>query len=154
MRKISTLILGLMVIGLAAADLTALSQPSQAAQSEEGQLLSSLHSISSHALLDYVKELASEKYGGRLTGTPEYDACADWVASLLKKWGVRPAGEGGSYLQAFPNPYTLVFPGCEAYLHLPVNGGEIKKYYRYEDEFIPGGTSGNGEVTAEVVYVG
>jgi hypothetical protein len=39
-------------------------------------------------------------------------------------------------------------------MRLPVKGGEVKKYYRYEDEFIPGGTSGNGEVTAEVVYVG
>lgn len=154
MRKISTLILGLMVIGLGAVGLTAFSGQTQPAQDEEARLVSGLHSISSHTLYDYVKELVSEKYGGRLTGTPEYNACADWVASLLKKWGARPAGEGGTYLQAFPNPYTLVFPGCEVYLRLPVKGGEIKKYYRYEDEFIPGGTSGNGEVTAEVIYVG
>ncbi len=33
-------------------------------------------------------------------------------------------------------------------------GGVIKKSYQYEDEFMPGGTSGSGEVTAEVVYVG
>jgi hypothetical protein len=39
-------------------------------------------------------------------------------------------------------------------LHVPVKGGEIKKSYRFEDEFIPGGTSGNGEVTGEVIYVG
>lgn len=154
MRKIPALILGLMVFGLVAADLTAWPRQEQPAQREEGQLLSALHSISSHTLYDYVRELVSEKYGGRLTGTPEYDACAGWVASLLKQWGLRPAGDGGSYLQAFPNPYTLVFPGCEVYLRLPVKRAEIKKYYRYEDEFIPGGTSGNGEVTAEVVYVG
>jgi len=154
MRKISILVLGLLAIGLGAADVTALPGQEQTAQSAEGHLLSGLHSISSHTLYEYVKELVSEKYGGRLTGTPEYNACADWVASLLKKWGLRPVGDEGSYFQAFPNPYTLVFPGCEAYLHLPVKGGEINKYYRYEDEFIPGGTSGSGEVTAEVVYVG
>ena len=154
MRKISILVLGLMVIGLGAADVTALPGQEQPAQSAEGHLLSGLHSISGHTLYNYVKELVSEKYGGRLTGTPEYNACADWVASLLKKWGLRPAGDEGSYFQAFPNPYTLVFPGCAAYLHLPVKGGEINKYYRYENEFIPGGTSGNGEVTAEVVYAG
>jgi len=154
MRKISTLILGLMVIGLGAADIIALPGQEPTTQSAEGQLLSGLHSISSHTLYDYVRELVSEKYGGRLTGTPEYNACADWVASLLKKWGLRPSGDSGTYLQSFPNPYTLVFPGCEAYVHLPVKGGEVKKYYRYEEEFIPGGTSGSGEVTAEVVYVG
>jgi len=90
--------------------------------SNEAELLAALHTISSHTLYDYVKELVSEKYGGRLTGTPEYNACADWVASLLAKWGVRPAGDNGTYHQSFPNPYTLVFPGCEVVLHVPVNG--------------------------------
>ncbi len=131
--------------------LTALLVPEK---TREQQILSTLHTISSHQLLDYVKELVSEKYGGRLTGTKEYNACAAWVASLLQKWGFRPAGDEGTFFQSFPNPYTLVFPGCEAYLHLPLNGGVIKKYYRYDDEFIPGATSGSGEVTAEVVYVG
>ena len=120
----------------------------------ETELLAALHTISSHTLYDYVKEMVAEKYGGRLTGTLEYNACADWVASLLAKWGVRPAGDNGTYHQSFPNPYTLVFPGCEVVMHLPVKGGEIKKYYHYEDEFIPGGTSGSGEVRGEVIYVG
>jgi hypothetical protein len=154
MRKAGALILGLLVIGLAAPGLTAQPRPSQPPPSEEEQLLSALHSVSSHALYGYVKELVSEKYGGRLTGTAEYNACADWVASLLKQWGLSPAGDGGTYLQSFPNPYTLVFPGGEVCLRLPVKDAEVRKYYRYEDEFIPGGTSGSGEVTAEVVYVG
>jgi hypothetical protein len=127
-------------------------QPTQA--SDEQRILDVMHSISSHTLYDYVKELASEKYGGRLTGTLEYSACADWVASLLKKWGVEPAGDKGTYLQAYPNPYTLVFPGCELTMNIPQGKDLIKKYYRYFDEFIPGGTSGSGEVTAEVIYVG
>ena len=154
MKNKTVLTLVFLIFCLGAAGPIAFSRQAQPASSEEAKLLSGLHSISSQPLYKYVKELASEKYGGRLTGTPEYNACADWVASLLKKWGLRPAGDGGTYLQSFPNPYTLVFPGCEVYLHLPINGAEIKKYYRYEDEFIPGGTSGKGEVTAEVIYVG
>ncbi len=134
--------------------LVAQRRPAPAKLTAEQKVLLSLHSISSHPLYGYVEELVSEKYGGRLTGTPEYDACAEWVTSLLKKWGIRPAGDNGTYLQSFPNPYTLVFPGCEAYLRLPVNGAEVRKYYRYDDEFIPGSTSGSGEVTAEVIYVG
>lgn len=129
-------------------------QQSPKKSSDEEEFLESFHSISSHKLFEYVKELASEKYGGRLTGTAEYNACARWVASLFEKWGMSPAGDRDSYLQAFPNPYTLVFRGCEAYLHLPYKGADQKKYYRYEDEFIPGSTSGSGEVTSEVVYVG
>jgi len=117
-------------------------------------LLKSLHSISSHKLLEYMKEMTSEKYAGRLTGTEEYNTCAEWVASLLETWGIAPAGNNGTYLQAFPNSYTLVFEGCEVYLHLSYKDSVIKKSYQYEDEFIPGSTSGSGEVTGEVIYVG
>lgn len=127
---------------------------SQEQASEEQQLLRIMHSISSHTLLDYVKELTSEKFGGRLTGTEEYKACAEWVSSLLKKWNIEPGGENGFYLQSFPIPYTIVKKGCELTLHIPYKNSNIKKNYKYEDEFIPGATSGSGEITAEVVYVG
>jgi hypothetical protein len=123
---------------------------------DEAKILEAFHAISSHPLLDYVKELTSEKYGGRLTGTPGYDASAAWVAGLLEKWGVKPAGDGSTWFQSFPNPYTLVLPDGEVSLHIPQKSMKdvIRKYYRYEDEFMPGGTSGSGEVTAEVIYVG
>lgn len=127
---------------------------SQAPLTDEQKILAVMHSISSHPLYDYVKELVSEKYGGRLTGTPEYNACAEWVISLLKTWGVQPAGDKGTYLQAYPNPYTLVSRGGLLTMNIPIKDGVIKKSYKYEDEFFPGGTSGSGEVTAEVIYVG
>lgn len=133
--------------------LLAAKEPAKESSYEE-KLLEALHSISSHKLFDYVKEMASEKYEGRLTGTEEYNTCARWAASLFEEWSISSAGDQNSYFQAFPNPYTLVFRGSEAYLHIPFDGAVIKKHYRYEDEFIPGSTSGSGEVTAEVVYVG
>ncbi len=129
-------------------------QPQQAQQTDEQKILRTLHSISSHELFNYVKELASDKYAGRLTGTEEYNASAEWVASHFKKWGIAPAGDNGTYFQGFPNPYTLVFKDCEVYLHIPYKDSVLKKHYSYEDEFIPGSTSASGEVTAEVIYVG
>ncbi|MEW6455867.1 MAG: M28 family peptidase [Acidobacteriota bacterium] len=131
----------------------ALPQPQKISQ--EQKLLTSMHSISSNVLFDYVKELCSTKYEGRLTGTSGYNASAEWVISHFKKWGIKPAGDNGTYLQAFPNPYTLVFKGSEAYLHIPFKEkAELKKYYQYEKEYLPGSTSDSGEVTAEVIYVG
>ncbi len=129
-------------------------QPSSRPAADEAQILQAMHQISSHKLADYVRELASEKYGGRLTGTPEYQACAEWVVNLLQSWGLAPGGERGSYFQDYPLAYTLVYPGCELILHLPYGQESLKKYYLYETEFIPGATSGSGEITAEVVYVG
>ena len=129
-------------------------QPAASVRTDEQKLAEAMHLISSHVLYEYVKELTSEKFAGRLTGTPEYTACVEWVVSLLESWGVQPAGDNGTYLQSFPHPYTLVFPGGECVLHLPANGDVIRKSYSFDDEFIPGGTSGSGEITAEVIYVG
>lgn len=129
--------------------------PAQAQElTEEQKLLQVMHSIDSQTLYHYVKELASEKYAGRLTGTTGFKKSAEWVSRHFEKWGLLPVGDSDTYLQAFPNPYTLVFKECFLHMHLPVNGEAVIKDYRYEDEFIPGSTSGSGEVTAEVVYVG
>lgn len=122
---------------------------------QDDQVLSAMHSISSHDLLEYVLIQCDEKYQGRLTGTPEYQECAGWLAGQLAEWGVAPAGDNGSWFQWFNVPYTLVFPGCGVEMHLPVKDGkEILKSYNYVTEYMPGSTSGNGEVTSEVVYAG
>lgn len=142
--------IGLLTVGLWAAPQGR--QP--VALTDEQKVVQAMHLIQSRALYGYVKELVSDKYAGRLTGTPEYDNCVEWVVGLLKGWGVQPGGEKGTYLQSYPNPYTLVLKGGSLTMDVPVGTGTIKKTYKYEDEFIPGGTSGSGEVTAEVVYVG
>ena len=61
---------------------TALAQPPAPPQGQtvDDKLVAAMHGISSHPILDWVKELASEKYQGRLTGTPSYDASAAWAA--------------------------------------------------------------------------
>ena len=121
----------------------------------EESLLKAMHSISSHDLLDYVKIQCDDKYQGRLTGTKEYQECAEWLASEFSGWGVEPAGENGSWFQWFNIPYTLVLPDCGLTLHMPLKKeGAILKQYKYITEYMPGSTSGNGEVTGEVVYAG
>ncbi len=125
------------------------------ALTNEEKILDAMHGISSHTIMEYVRELCTEKYGGRLTGTRGYDASARWVASMLKKWGVKPGGDNNTYLQEFPNPYTLVLESGSIALHIPFKRNTvIKKSYEYQKEFFPGSTSGSGEVEAEVVYVG
>jgi hypothetical protein len=146
------------LLALAVAALPLAAQPGRQAAApatDEARILEAMHLIQSQPLYDYVKELVSEKYGGRLTGTKDYEACVGWVESLLKSWGIEPGGENGTCRQLFPNPYTTVSPGGVCEMSLPAGkGGVIKKSYQYEDEFMPGGTTGTGQVTAEVIYVG
>ena len=118
-------------------------------------ILQAMHSISSNDLLDYVRIICDDKYEGRLTGTKEYQDCAEWLAGEFSKWGLSPAGDNGSWFQWFNVPYTLVLPDCSVALKIPLKKGEvISKQYRYVTEFVPGSTSGNGVVTGEVVYAG
>ncbi len=117
-------------------------------------ILAVMHSISSHNLYDHVKELASDRYAGRLTGTEGYDKAANWLTGQFKNGNILPKGENGTYFQEFDIPYTLVFDDCALFLHLNSPNGTIFKHYTYVKEFIPGSTSGSGEITAEVVYAG
>jgi hypothetical protein len=130
-------------------------QAPSADPSSEDRLMAVMHGISSHTLLDYVKEMADPKYKGRLTGTAEYDASAKWTADLLAGWKIKPAGDKGTFYQKFPNPYTLVFPGASLSLDVKLpNGDTVKRPYVFEEEYFPGSTSDSGTITAEVVYVG
>lgn len=122
---------------------------------KEQEFLKVFHSITSEDLYEYVAELSSDKYEGRLSGTPEYMNSAKWTASKLKQWGVKPFGDNGSYFQYFDMPYNVVKDLGELKLMLKNNdGSEIEKKYYFPDDYFPGTNSGNGTVKAEVVYLG
>ncbi len=121
---------------------------------QEDTLLEGMHSITSQEMFDYVKELASEKYQGRLTGTAGYDSAAAWLAGHFEKWGLKPFGEKNTYYQNFKVPYTSVLKEGRVSLHMNEGGDVIHKHYDYVNEYMPGSTSDSGEVTAEIVYAG
>lgn len=126
-----------------------------AQKTDEEKLLDAFHSISSAELESYVKELSSEKYNGRLTGTPEFIACAKWVGELFEEWGLEPAGDDNSFYQWFDHAYCDVHDLGEMILHLPMDDGSIiNKTYPFPEQYFPGMNSGKGELTADIVYVG
>lgn len=126
-----------------------------AQKTDEELILKYFHSISSDEMAGWMKELCLPQYNGRLAGTREYIASAEWVAGLFSEWGIKPAGDNGSYFQWFDQPYTVVNDIGSLQLHLPQKDGKtILKIYKSPEEYYPGMNSGNGEVTAEVVFVG
>jgi hypothetical protein len=121
----------------------------------EAKLLKQFHTINSEDMMTWIEKLCAPEFNGRLTGSPEYIASAEWVAGRLKEWGIKPAGDGGDYFQWFNFPYTVINDIGSLSLNLTqADGSVIKKNYNYPDEYYPGMNSGNGEITAEVVYVG
>jgi len=121
----------------------------------EIKLLKQFHAISSEEMMTWVEKLCSPEFDGRLTGTPEYIASAEWVAGKLREWGIKPSGDNGSYFQWFDFPFTRINDIGSLVLNMPQSDGSvIRKSYNYPDEFYPGMNSGNGEITAEVIFAG
>jgi hypothetical protein len=135
---------------------------------DERAFLNAFHSITSKEMYDLVKELSSNKFKGRLSGSPEYYKSAEWVAGKLKEWGVKPSGNNGTYFQDFDQPYTDVKTKGELILHIQTKaantssllseGKDIKdqldKKYIFEEDYYPGANSDKGNITADVVYAG
>jgi hypothetical protein len=117
---------------------------------ETGKILKSFHSISSHDLLNIAEELSSEKYKGRLSGSPEYLEAAKWCASQMESWGVKP-GNNGSWFQYFDNAYSEVYTKGKV-VYLAQNGNKTE--LQFPDDFMPGSNSASGTVSGEMVYVG
>jgi len=47
----------------------------------------------------YVAYLCSDAMEGRASCTEGYRKAADWVAANFRRWGLKPAGEDGTYFQ-------------------------------------------------------
>ena len=122
------------------------------AQNQEKDILSTFHTISSHDLLNDAAELSSPKYGGRLSGSPGYQAAAEWVANQLKMAGIKPGLSDGTYLQYFPNAYSDVL--STGSVILLEGGNNLRKEYQFPEDYFPGSNSASGNVSGEVVYVG
>jgi hypothetical protein len=90
---------------------------------------------------------------GRMTGTPEYDEAAAYVASHFEEIGLEAGGEDGSWFQAVPmlarridvDSATVVF-----------HQDGVEKAQRWKEDFVMGGDVVRAEtnITAEVVFVG
>ena len=102
------------------------------------------------AYLNDVKFLASPELRGRVTGSPELEKAAAFIAAKFHEFGLKPL-EGKSYYQAFPvttdaqlgeaNRFRFTEDGRATALH-------------FREDFIPFNFSHSGKLTGAVVFVG
>src|SRR4030095_14670179 len=52
-------------------------------------------------ILPHIKQLASEEYTGGGVDTPGIKLARDYIAAEFAKYGLKPGGDSGSYLQGF-----------------------------------------------------
>ncbi len=112
------------------------------------------HSISSHDLLDYATHLSSDRFKGRMSGSPEYIEAAKWVAGHLETWGLKPGVGDSSFFQWFPNAWTEVLSPGSVTLFPSAGSGSAPRELKFPDDFYPGSNSATGNIYGEVVYTG
>ena len=104
--------------------------------------------IMSFEILGHIKYLASDNLKGRFPGTPESKLAIDYISKNWEAQGIEPAGTK-NYKQSFSfiNNVSL---GKRNMLRIR----NSKKRYIVEKDFIPIGSSGNGSVNEDVVFIG
>ncbi|MDH3441765.1 MAG: M28 family peptidase, partial [Gammaproteobacteria bacterium] len=130
-------------------------QPVAEAPAEDAQtsLDRGLEVVNAEGIEAHVRWLADDARKGRMTGTPEYDEAAAYVAKHFADIGLVAGGEDGSWFQAVPMLARRIdVDSARVVFH---QDGE-EKAQRWKEDFVMGGDVVRAEtnITAEVVFAG
>jgi hypothetical protein len=110
------------------------------------------HTVKAGDIFSIIEELASDDYGGRLTGTEGYNRAAAFAADYFEKYGILPIFN--DYMQSFPLSYTKVYKSTLTIYMEDRGGKEDVIYGEYFKNFYPLNFSGSGDVDEEIVFAG
>jgi hypothetical protein len=89
---------------------------------------------------------SADSMRGREAGTPDAMRATVWIEREVRRLGLRPAGDNGTYFQAMPVSARVVSSTSTI-----TSGG---KTFRTDVDFYPGGATADRKITADVVYGG
>ena len=101
----------------------------------------------------HVRFLSHDLLEGRGTGQRGGDIAAEYMATQFAEYGLKPAGDNGSYLQKVPLVGVTTLPETQFVLMpkqgAPMNLKPLDEYVAYDQTQQP-----QSEVDADIVYVG
>jgi hypothetical protein len=101
----------------------------------------------------YIAYMADDAREGRQSLTPGYEKTAEWAAAKFKEWGLKPAGDNGTFLQNVP--ITGQYSGFAWTTGIPELTVDGRRFYVKDDDFRLSNTSTPGtEAAGEIVFVG
>ena len=103
--------------------------------------------ITAAQLKDYLTFIAADELEGRDTPSRGLNTAAKFLATNLSRWGVKPAGDDGTYFQRFALIKTTI---DSAQTFVEINS----QRFRYGSDFIGSSFSGPGTASGPLVYVG
>ncbi|MBV9958567.1 MAG: M28 family peptidase [Acidobacteria bacterium] len=101
--------------------------------------------ITAEQLREYLYFVASDEMEGRDTPSRGLNTVAKFIATLLARWGVKPAGDDGTYFQKIALRRARLDP---AQTRVELNG----QSYTYGDDFLA--VPRSGTASAPLVFVG
>ena len=109
--------------------------------------------IAAEKIRQHVKYLASDALEGRGTGQKGGDAAADYIAAQFKSYGLKPAGENGTYFQSVPLVGVKTLPESSFAL-VPASGEPL--VLRNLDDFVTSNEAQTeiANIDAPIVFVG
>jgi len=104
-----------------------------------------IDTIAANQMRDYLTFIASDEMEGRDTPSRGLNTTAKFIAMNLSRWGLRPAGDNGTFLQRIDLNRNRIDP---AQTRAEFNGRQLT----LGTDFIP--LSGSGNVTGQLVFAG
>lgn len=102
----------------------------------------------------YIEYMASDDKEGRQSMTPGYEKVAEWAAGKFKEWGLKPAGDAGSFLQKVPVS-GRGSSGASWRTGIPSLSVGGREFFIKDSDFTVDGSSTPGQaVSGEIVFVG
>jgi Zn-dependent M28 family amino/carboxypeptidase len=118
-----------------------------------GAAFAAMQTINPEHIRWHVRYLSHDLLEGRGTGQRGGDIAAEYIATQFAEYGLKPAGENGSYLQKVPLVGITTLPETKFSL-APVHGTAmhlkpLEEYVAYDQT-----QQEQSDVDAEIVYVG
>ncbi|HEX3035343.1 MAG TPA: M20/M25/M40 family metallo-hydrolase [Thermodesulfobacteriota bacterium] len=107
--------------------------------------------ITAEEITSHVRHLASDELGGRESGTPGNREAADYIASHLNSYGLKPLGDNGTYFQNFTFTSGVRLGDQNS---LAISMGENEKELKVKKDYVPLSFSSEGTVSGELVFAG
>jgi Zn-dependent M28 family amino/carboxypeptidase len=115
--------------------------------------IAAMQSIRADNIETHVHFLSHDLLEGRGTGQRGGDIAAEYIATQFALYGLKPAGENGTYLQKVP--MVGITPGNDTRFAIVPTGGKplelkpLEEYVAYDQTQVP-----ESNVDADIVYVG
>ncbi len=109
--------------------------------------------VDGNVIKGYIAKMAAPEYMGRKTLTPGYEQIAEWAAQMFREWGLKPAGDNGTYFQAVPiRGERAGFAWATGVPQLTIEGREF--YIKDNDFAVDVSSTPGAAVEGEIVFVG